>query len=491
MPKPRSGDKKGKAGTPKKGKSRRGAYGMSDDDSVNGDSASVVSMNSERGSYEDYDNGNGEEHDEGVTIFGVGSREAMEEKVAEAIDGIIEKSASIRTSSLSTLVSLLSQNFNPDLILGRRETLRDHLEKIFKRGQGSDQAVAANVHCLALLQIGALDSDMATEDFNALKPFLQSLVLDHTASVAARVKCCEALCFGAFISEGCSTDVMKIITVLEPLFGCGTKSKRTLSEDENSAHSDGAKSVKIPKNSSTALAAAAMSGWSLLITLMSDEYLNSRAYRWIAELQSLLDQPDLEVRLGAGEALAIVVDLCGLTVDDSEVDTDYSSAEESDVDSSLNGHQNGHRKKTSISELIAKLRQLSVESHKYRAKKDRRQQRHSFRDFLHAVEEGSGPGQVMKFGVGEVLEVDTWGKKKQYDAICQVVGAGINRHLIENTLVRSILELGTPKPVVSDGGIGAKQAKSERQYMNAVNFKARCVSRGKAREYRMATLEDY
>jgi len=92
--------------------------------------------------------------------------------------------------------------------------------------------------------------------------------------------------------------------------------------------------------------------------------------------------------------------------------------------------------------------------------------------------------------VGEVLEIDTWGKKKQFDAISQVVGSGINRHLIENSLVRTILELGAPKPIMSDG-IGSKQAKSERQYMNACNFKARSVSRGKAREFRMAALEDY
>lgn len=327
------------------------------------------------------DNGNGDDHDDGVTIFGVGSREAMEEKIAEAIDGIIEKSANVRTSSLSTLISILSQNFNPDLLLGRRVTLRDHLEKIFKRGSGSDQAMAANVHCLAVLQIGAFDPDLATEDVNELKPFLQTLMLDHTANVAARVKCCEALCFGAFIAEGSHTDAMKLITILEPLFGAGVKNKRTASEEESAIQPESNKTTKIPKNSSTALASAAMSGWSLLLTLMSEEYLSGRAYRWISTLQSLLEQPDLEVRLSAGEALAVLVDLCGLTVDDSEEETDYSAEDESDADS---GHQHG--RKTSMSALVAKLRQLSVESHKYRAKKDRRQQRHSFRDFLHAVE---------------------------------------------------------------------------------------------------------
>lgn len=37
-----------------------------------------------------------------------------------------------------------------------------------------------------------------------------------------------------------------------------------------------AKGVKIPKTSTTSLASAAVSGWSLLLTVMSREYLSSR-----------------------------------------------------------------------------------------------------------------------------------------------------------------------------------------------------------------------
>jgi hypothetical protein len=72
----------------------------------------------------------------------------------------------------------------------------------------------------------------------------------------------------------------------------------------------------------------------------------------------------------------------------------------------------------------------------------------------------------------------------------QVLGSGINRHLVENPLVRNIMELGAPRPVVTDPAFGNKQAKSERQYMNAMNFKARSVNRGKSRDHRMADLAD-
>ena len=45
-----------------------------------------------------------------------------------------------------------------------------------------------------------------------------------------------------------------------------------------------------------------------------------------------------------------------------------------------------------IDDLCDKLKQLSTESHKYRAKRDRRHQKSSFRDILRAV-------QVIMFSV--------------------------------------------------------------------------------------------
>jgi len=204
-----------------------------------------------------------------------------------------------------------------------------------------------------------------------------------------------------------------------------------------------------------------------------------------------LDQSDLEVRLAAGEALAILVEMCEL----GEGLSDESSYSESDDDEAEYAISNGHSnsgKKTNMKMLIEKLRALSVESHKYRAKKDRRQQHHSFRDYLHAVEDGDGPGFNMRFGVGEVLEIESWAKKRQYDAICKVLGSGINRHLMENPIVRQVFELGHPKPAVAlSPNSDNRQAKSERQYLNAVNFKVRSVNRGKNRDHRMAALEDY
>jgi len=116
------------------------------------------------------------------------SRENLEEKINEWIEGITEKSASFRLSCLTNLSTTFSNQFIPELLMGQKETLRDHLEKILKRGQRADQGLAATLLSLLALQLGAVELDIATEDYTILKPTLQSLLLDHTAPLAVRVK---------------------------------------------------------------------------------------------------------------------------------------------------------------------------------------------------------------------------------------------------------------------------------------------------------------
>ncbi|KAK2722749.1 hypothetical protein QYM36_003066 [Artemia franciscana] len=136
------------------------------------------------------------------------------------------------------------------------------------------------------------------------------------------------------------------------------------------------------------------------------------------------------------------------------------------------------------SELCNMLKSLATDSQKFKAKKDRRQQRSSFKDVLRAVEEGDTPDVHIKFGT-EVLVLDSWSRKKQYDAICQVLGSGMNLHLAENDFLRDIFDLGPPMLV---GGVTTKVSKSERHAMNMANFKSLSIARQKNRDKRVAAF---
>jgi len=102
------------------------------------------------------------------------------------------------------------------------------------------------------------------------------------------------------------------------------------------------------------------------------------------------------------------------------------------------------------------------------------------------VEEGDPPSEKVKFGQ-EVLYLDSWYKKQQYDWFCKVLGSGMNIHLSSNYLLREIFELPPPLPAF-DPSNSNKISKSERNAANQLAFKLRTQSRMKNRDKRSAVL---
>lgn len=105
----------------------------------------------------------------------------------------------------------------------------------------------------------------------------------------------------------------------------------------------------------------------------------------------------------------------------------------------------------------------------------------------------------------ELLVLDSWCKKKQYDTICSVLGSGMNYHLAENRLLRDIFTLGDKVSMLTSAQL--KQSKYERvsslqivltenrimfsclqNLANAAAFKHRTITRGKNRDKRSAVI---
>jgi len=81
-----------------------------------------------------------------------------------------------------------------------------------------------------------------------------------------------------------------------------------------------------------------------------------------------------------------------------------------------------------MEQLCEQLKQMSTESHKYTSKKDRRQQRSSFRQIHDAIQQGVSPNTCIKFGK-ESMMIDSWARKWQYESLCHTLGSGMNVHL--------------------------------------------------------------
>merc|ERR1711902_43389 len=78
-------------------------------------------------------------------------------------------------------------------------------------------------------------------------------------------------------------------------------------------------------------------------------------------------------------------------------------------------------------------------------------------------------------------------RKKQYDQMCKVLASGMNLHLSENELIRSIFSLGAPLPSLSEVSSN-RPSKHERHHANQIAFKWRTQTRGKNRDKRSAVV---
>ena len=90
-----------------------------------------------------------------------------------------------------------------------------------------------------------------------------------------------------------------------------------------------------------------------------------RSCSQLPRLVGMLQSPDVDVRITCGEVLALMYELA------RDIDPDYEGDD--------------------VYGLCETLKQLATDSNKFRAKKDRRQQRSSFREVLRAIEEGDSP----------------------------------------------------------------------------------------------------
>lgn len=435
MPK---GKRKGKSGsTPKL---RPDAIGVtSDEDSLN-DNASVISLASENRSIVE----EGDEIDEQT------QEEIFEEKLGEAIDGLNQKSAQGRTASLESVAKAFIKKCVPEYVIDRRFTLTDGVERSLKKGRSAEQAAAAQLAPLLCVQLGA--GEHSEEVCRELSPTLTVVAHDNSASPLARAKCCWALAMCSFLSGGEMNDIVQLMRSMETIY--------------SASYLKGNGTVPVISAEVAALHAAAISSWSLLLTLMSpgDVYMllsdtDTTFSPQLWQLAELLESAHLDVRMAAGEAMALVFEM-GRTHS-----IDFQEA--------------------ATPQLVERLRELATDSHKYRAKKDRKTQRSSFRDILHYVEDGDPPDIQVRFGQ-EVLALDSWCRKKQYDAFCQILGSGMNLHLTENDLVREIFELG--ERISPLNAALHKQTKLERHLMNAAAFKARTISRSKNRDKRSSVM---
>lgn len=285
------------------------------------------------------------------------------------------------------------------------------------------------------------------ELFRSLQPLLISVLSDSTASPTARLHCASALGLGCYVAATDVQDLVSCLACLEGVFSwsCGTS---------------GSAASLVPA-SLHGLLCAALQAWALLLTICPGTHISHILDRQLPRLPQLLSSESVNLRIAAGEAIALLFELAR----DLEEDFVYEDMEA----------------------LCGSLRTLATDSNKYRAKVDRRRQRSIFRAVLHFVEGGECEEETVRFGL-EVLYIDSWARHRIYTAFKDVLGSGIHYHLQNNELLRDIFGLG-PVLVLDAAALKAcKISRFEKHLYNAAAFKARTKARSRARDKRADIL---
>ncbi|XP_035221030.1 interferon-related developmental regulator 2-like isoform X2 [Stegodyphus dumicola] len=344
----------------------------------------------------------------------------FEDKLKEAIEGTLQKSAKTRINSLEVIRKSLSSKYMFDFIIDRKVTMCDVVERSLKRGKGEEQILGAIVAALICTQLGSVEESETV--FQTIQPILLILLSDPVIPPAVRAQVIQST-------------MESLHSVFSASFFKGNGVAPTHKPEISSLHS------------------SALLAWNLLLTVLSPPYIMDLVNTHLKKLPQLLDSIDVDLRIAAGETLAVFYELIRQCREDFE----------DDIDS-----------------LCDKLRLLATDSQKFRAKKDRRQQRSSFRDILRAIEEREPLDIRVKIGK-EVLYIDNWCHKRQYDAFCQILGSGMNLHLKQNELLRDIFELGAP--IIEENPF-TKKSKLQRHSAHLAACKARTKCLSKLRDKR-------
>ncbi|KAF8928419.1 Interferon- developmental regulator 2 [Dissophora ornata] len=337
---------------------------------------------------------------------------SWEAQLKDAIEELNEKRASTREDALSRLQMIITNRFTADVLDSQRDDFMDLLKKSIKKGGTRECVLAANVISLVFITIGEDDEKMFTD----LAPLLKYTITNHEQTeVKAEPSHLPTYDLLAFFSD--------------------------------IAISSGA-SVNAPQNAETL--AAALEAFNVLyaglfprlgpkqITMQARRYFNNI----IPAAKTLLEHPAVEVRVAAGETIALMLEILnhyqrqredGEFSDEEEVQEEYNEDDPEDLE-----EVTGDFQYEDLDGLVAALGALSTDSNKHRSKKERSAGRSAFRDILKSVESQERPTESLKLKDYDV-EFDGWIEIVQLHYLRDRLASGLQTHFVYNTVIHTIL----------------------------------------------------
>lgn len=359
---------------------------------------------------------------------GIEDNDVLDQQLDVSLEAAALKNTVVRTKNLKIIEELFTARIMGDNLFRRKGEMVDVIIKSLKSGKGSERFSTAHLAVLFTLQLGD-EPDLETF-FNEIKPLLLSAIGDANIDVAVKAKIIFRLSVLCFLCSDNSEDRKELMALFR--------------ERLNS------KNIDILINT--------MASVSLILTICSPTERNNALQMLFPTIRSLLKDSNVDVRIEAGELIAHLF----------ELGRDYDEDFDSQIDN--------------LEEMLDVLEGLSTDSAKFRAKRDRKVQRCSFRQILAFLNEEGDVNEHVKVSLQETLVITSWSERVQYGAIKEILGPATSFHLQQNSFVRDIFGLGAVPLKVEKI---TKSEKHEMKKLNAACHKARQKNMLKQRDKRM------
>eukprot|EP00301_Raphidiophrys_heterophryoidea_P025348 c8487_g1_i1.p1 GENE.c8487_g1_i1~~c8487_g1_i1.p1 ORF type:complete len:402 (-),score=90.29 c8487_g1_i1:288-1493(-) len=202
--------------------------------------------------------------------------------------------------------------------------------------------------------------------------------------------------------------------------------------------------------------------WALLVSALPHKVVANKYYDQAVQMFSeLLATESVDIRVTAGENLALLVDLFASGSDETKPEHPYS------INDSLPGL----------------IENLVTECSKNRSKKDKLKQRTAFRFISDTLDSGETPCERIVVRT-RALDFEGWRQLCLLDFLRSILGSGFQHHLFENEVVGELLDINIPKtkPNLS------KEEKKHQQHASNSASKERYAKRDNQRKQKTSHM---
>eukprot|EP00124_Ichthyophonus_hoferi_P001595 Ihof_evm7s87 gene=Ihof_evmTU7s87 len=309
-------------------------------------------------------------------------------ELRQALDKLVEKRSSLRQEGLQLTLKVLLSNVLNESVTNKEAEILELVTQCLKKGSETEQCLAAQ---LLSAVFSLLDDTVREARFTKIDNMLRIMVHDKTLHGTVRAECVNTLAYLCLVACRDDVRIIEHMALFSSLF--------TNSHNES-------------------IVVSTLNAWALLLSCIDEQHAEDMLYVDVMpELLHHMESNDVDIRIAAAEAAAVLWECCRLSNEAFDEDNSYD-----------------------LNELIELVAALTRDHAKQRAKRDRLKQRGHARAVLQYLEDHNPPEENIQCGYDQIT-VTSWRQMQHLNAVRDCLTSGFQLHVQNNNVIRRIFNL--------------------------------------------------